>query len=446
MTSLFGHSVRSDVLILYVADALLCFLAIYALLSWQVGVPFGQGFTVAVTVAAACGIISGASGLYQPEAFSRARKLIAAVSVAGLLLLILLPVLSMMSPAARASLDDHLFGVTLAFVSAVVTTRLGFALALRSGRLAQEVAVLRCPGRAADEAGRLYAAAGHGGRFNIALDIPPGTPLGVALAPERLRARRIRAVIATDPAALPQALRRDLAAAGIEILRETEFLEHQLARVDIDRLPEGWLARSNGLREGVAEAAFRRGFDILLSTLLLLATLPLLVAAAIAIKLDTPGPIFYRQERVGRAGRIFTLFKFRSMVVDAEAGGAPVWASRQDDRITRVGRFIRLTRIDEIPQVFNVLFGDMAFVGPRPERPAFVEKLGRVIPHYDERAVVKPGITGWAQVNFPYGASVEDARMKLAYDLYYVRRRSLFLDLLILVATVRVVLFQEGSR
>jgi exopolysaccharide biosynthesis polyprenyl glycosylphosphotransferase len=216
--------------------------------------------------------------------------------------------------------------------------------------------------------------------------------------------------------------------------------------VDTERLAPGWLARSNGMREGPVEGVFRRGFDILLGSVLLLATLPLLLITALAIKLDSPGPVFYRQERVGRGGRVFTLFKFRSMRQDAEAAGAPVWASQRDDRVTRVGRIIRLTRIDEIPQVLNVLRGDMAFVGPRPERPAFVEQLGRIIPHYNDRAVVKPGITGWAQVNYPYGASVEDARMKLAYDLYYVRRRSLFLDLLILVATVRVVLFQEGSR
>jgi lipopolysaccharide/colanic/teichoic acid biosynthesis glycosyltransferase len=134
------------------------------------------------------------------------------------------------------------------------------------------------------------------------------------------------------------------------------------------------------------------------------------------------------------------------MRVDAEAGGAPRWASRRDDRVTRIGRLIRLTRIDEIPQALNVLAGHMSLVGPRPERPAFVAELASAIPHYDDRAVVRPGITGWAQVNYPYGASVEDARMKLAYDLYYVKHRSLFLDLLILVATVRVVLFQEGSR
>jgi lipopolysaccharide/colanic/teichoic acid biosynthesis glycosyltransferase len=171
-----------------------------------------------------------------------------------------------------------------------------------------------------------------------------------------------------------------------------------------------------------------------------------MIATAIIIKLDSPGPIFYRQERVGLHGRVFTLTKFRSMRTDAEVAGKPQWASRQDSRVTRVGRFIRLTRIDELPQILNVLRGDMAFVGPRPERPAFVEQLGQIIPRYHDRACVKPGITGWAQVNYPYGASVEDARMKLAYDLYYVRRRSLFLDILILVATIRVVLLQEGAR
>jgi exopolysaccharide biosynthesis polyprenyl glycosylphosphotransferase len=187
-------------------------------------------------------------------------------------------------------------------------------------------------------------------------------------------------------------------------------------------------------------------FDFSVASTILIFTLPVLLLAMIAIRLDGPGPIFYRQERIGLGNRPFTLFKFRSMVVDAEAGGRPRWATRADPRVTRVGRFLRLTRIDEIPQVLNVLRGDMSVVGPRPERPIFVEQLAQVIPHYNDRAIVKPGITGWAQVSFPYGASVEDARIKLAYDLYYVRRRSLFLDLLILLATVRVVLFQEGAR
>ncbi len=162
--------------------------------------------------------------------------------------------------------------------------------------------------------------------------------------------------------------------------------------------------------------------------------------------MDSPGPVLYRQQRVGLHGEPFTLLKFRSMTNDAEQGGNPLWASQQDPRITRVGSLIRPMRIDELPQLINVLRGEMSMIGPRPERPHFVEQLARVIPLYGERSYVKPGITGWAQVNYPYGASVEDARQKLSYDLYYVKNRSLLLDLLILLATVRVILFREGAR
>lgn len=216
--------------------------------------------------------------------------------------------------------------------------------------------------------------------------------------------------------------------------------------LDMERLPADWLETSGALQESPFAAATRRAFDILAASGLVLLTLPLLLLTAIAIRIESPGPIFYRQERVGRNGRAFTLLKFRSMTVDAEAQGSPVWAVPQDPRVTRVGRLTRLTRIDEIPQVLNVLRGDMAFIGPRPERPVFVAQLERAIPHYADRAAVKPGITGWAQVRYRYGASVEDARMKLGYDLYYIRHRSLALDLRILAATVRVVMLQEGAR
>jgi lipopolysaccharide/colanic/teichoic acid biosynthesis glycosyltransferase len=170
-----------------------------------------------------------------------------------------------------------------------------------------------------------------------------------------------------------------------------------------------------------------------------------MLLTALAIRLDSPGPILYRQERVGLGGGTFTVLKFRSMRTDAEARG-PVWAAQRDPRVTRVGSFIRLTRIDELPQLLNVLRGEMSFIGPRPERPHFVEQLEQALPFYRDRALVKPGLTGWAQVNYPYGASVEDARAKLSYDLYYVKHRSLLLDLMILLATVRVVLFQRGAR
>jgi exopolysaccharide biosynthesis polyprenyl glycosylphosphotransferase len=221
--------------------------------------------------------------------------------------------------------------------------------------------------------------------------------------------------------------------------------ERRLGRVNLDSLAPDWLSCAAVAREGRAGAALRRAFDILGSLVLVLLMLPLLVLTAIAIRLESPGPAFYRQERVGRGGRVFTLFKFRSMRVDAEAGG-PCWALPRDPRVTRVGRFIRLTRIDEIPQVFNVLAGDMALIGPRPERPAFVQQLAAVIPHYESRHAVRPGITGWAQVNYPYGASVEDARNKLAYDLFYLRRRTFALDVAIVIGTFRVVLLQEGAR
>ena len=167
---------------------------------------------------------------------------------------------------------------------------------------------------------------------------------------------------------------------------------------------------------------------------------------ALVIKCDSVGPVFYRQERVGLGGRRFMLLKFRSMVQNAEPDRRPVWAAQQDDRLTRVGRVIRCVRIDELPQLFNVLSGTMSMVGPRPEPPYFVDQLTKIIPLFAERQKVKPGITGWAQINYPYGASVEDARKKLTYDLYYMENHSLLLDLSILISTVRVVIFRQGAR
>jgi exopolysaccharide biosynthesis polyprenyl glycosylphosphotransferase len=190
----------------------------------------------------------------------------------------------------------------------------------------------------------------------------------------------------------------------------------------------------------------RRALDIALALLLFVLTLPILLLAALAIKLDSPGPVFYRQERVGLNDRVFTIYKLRSMRADAETGSPPVWAAERDPRVTRVGALIRHTRIDEIPQVANVLRGDMSLIGPRPERPHFVDQLREVLPFYADRHHVRPGITGWAQVNYSYGATIEDAREKLAYDLYYVNHRSLVFDLLVIISTVRVILFREGAR
>jgi exopolysaccharide biosynthesis polyprenyl glycosylphosphotransferase len=205
-------------------------------------------------------------------------------------------------------------------------------------------------------------------------------------------------------------------------------------------LNAGWLTRAQ------AEDYAKRASDVMIACALLIFTLPLMVLVALAIKWDSDGPIFYRQTRVGFRGRHFDLLKFRSMVQDAEQDGRPVWAADHDPRTTRVGRFIRKIRIDELPQLMNVLRGEMSMVGPRPERPYFVDQLSQVIPRFAERHTVRPGITGWAQINYPYGASVEDARNKLTYDLQYTKNRSFLRDVRILVSTVRVVIFQEGAR
>jgi exopolysaccharide biosynthesis polyprenyl glycosylphosphotransferase len=167
---------------------------------------------------------------------------------------------------------------------------------------------------------------------------------------------------------------------------------------------------------------------------------------AIAIKLESPGPVFYSQERVGRYNKPFHIYKFRSMITDAEQANRPVWAQKNDSRITRVGQFIRKTRLDELPQLWNILKGEMSFVGPRPERPVFVKDLEEKIPFYSQRHIVKPGLTGWAQIRYEYGASIEDALKKLEYDLYYVKNMSIFLDIMTIMETVHVVLFRKGSR
>jgi sugar transferase (PEP-CTERM system associated) len=234
--------------------------------------------------------------------------------------------------------------------------------------------------------------------------------------------------------------------AGLVTTDFTSFMERETGKVDLASLNPSWLIYSDGNGRGRIDYLLKRGIDILASLVLLIFTLPILIVTALLVKLTSPGPVFYRQERTGQYGKPFMLLKFRSMTADAEKDGVPQWARKGDSRVTPVGGVIRLTRIDEIPQIFNVLKGDMSFVGPRPERPFFVDTLASEIAYYPERHHVKPGITGWAQLNYPYGASVEDAKQKLQYDLYYIKNYSIFLDMLIGIQTVRVVLFPDGAR
>jgi len=233
---------------------------------------------------------------------------------------------------------------------------------------------------------------------------------------------------------------------GIAITDASTFFEREQQQIQLDSLNASWLVFGTGFRQSWLGNTVKRGFDVSVSLLLMLLTSPIMVATAIAIRLESPGPILYWQTRVGRGNQHFDICKFRSMRPDAESDGLARWAADNDDRITAVGRVIRKLRIDELPQVYNVLKGEMSFVGPRPERPFFVEQLGTKIPYFLARHSIRPGITGWAQVRYPYGASVEDARQKLQYDLYYVKNHTLFLDLVVMMETVKVVVFGKGAR
>jgi sugar transferase (PEP-CTERM system associated) len=231
---------------------------------------------------------------------------------------------------------------------------------------------------------------------------------------------------------------------GFPVVQHLAFVEHEARRVDLNWMELGWFLYSDGYRFGPIDRALKRVLDVVVSLVVLAFGAFLLVPAAIAVKLQDGGPVFYAQTRVTRGGRHFRILKLRTMRVDAERGGA-VWAAAGDSRITRVGRFLRQSRIDEIPQLFNVLRGEMSLVGPRPERPEFIGELSEKIPLFEERLTVNAGLTGWAQINYPYGASIEDSRAKLGYDLYYVKNFSILFDLLILLQTLRVVLFPGAA-
>ena len=235
--------------------------------------------------------------------------------------------------------------------------------------------------------------------------------------------------------------------AGLRVEESTNFFERLTGKILVRNLRPSWIVFSQGFNKPRILLNSKRVAELFAALALVVLAAPLLVLIALLVKLDSPGPVFYKQERVGEKGRSFTLLKFRTMRMDAEAATGPVWASAtEDSRMTRLGRHMRRLRLDELPQLLNVLAGEMSFVGPRPERPHFVEKLRKIIPYYDERHGLKPGITGWAQIKFGYGSNIEDAEEKLQYDLYYVKHMSLRLDVAIILDTLKVVVTGRGAR
>ena len=278
------------------------------------------------------------------------------------------------------------------------------------------------------------------------LDLPLlGTAIDVARLAGLHQINRVIVAISDRRGHLPiqELLRAKLS--GVRIEDAATTYERITGKILTDGLTPSWFIFSDGFRASRTTRVFKRLADVGVAAAGLVLAAPLMLLTAIAIRLDSPGPIFYRQERVGENDRLFTLCKFRSMRSDAEKG-TPVWAKSHDSRVTRVGRFIRLTRLDELPQLVNVLRGDMSFVGPRPERPYFVQQLTAQIPFYAERHAVKPGVTGWAQVRYRYGASIEDAMEKLRYDLYYIKHLSIAFDLTIALDTIKVILCAKGAQ
>ncbi len=245
---------------------------------------------------------------------------------------------------------------------------------------------------------------------------------------------------------LPERALLDCRLNGISVIDSVSFVERETGRIGVDSVSLRWLIFSPGFRRGKFRAAMKRLADIIVSGIALILLSPLMLVTALAVKWDSPGPALFKQTRVGLGGKPFSMYKFRSMRQDAEANGKAQWATKNDQRITKVGKFLRLTRLDELPQLYNVLRGDMSLVGPRPERPEFVTDLSEQIPFYMERHSVRPGITGWAQTSFAYAATIEDTKIKLEYDLYYVKNHSLFLDLLVLIQTFRVAVRGDGAR
>ncbi len=296
-----------------------------------------------------------------------------------------------------------------------------------------------------------YVFAGYVRPEGDPMTVPPEQVLGeidqIQEVIEKARAHKVVVSITERRGVLPvRELLSCKLAGGVDVVDSLTFYEQMTGKLLIENIQPSWFIYSNGFRVTAFMRFYKRMFDLLFSGLGIVLALPALPVIALLVKFDSPGPVLFRQKRVGERNREFFVYKFRTMCQDAEKQTGAVWAQANDPRITRVGGILRKTRLDEIPQLFNVLKGDMSFVGPRPERPEFVEKLNEKIPYYAKRHFMKPGVTGWAQVCYPYGASEEDALEKLRYDLFYIKNYSLMLDFLIIFETIKVVLYGRGGR
>ncbi len=448
--------------------------AVLALLAWPAGVwlllshqpPGGWlGLAVHALFLASYLLFLYAFGLYRRDALVEPRRLLGRVpfaaalgGAAAALVLWLVPI--GLDEEAEAAIPELFAASAVALSLAGCAARLLLSV-LRRTRLFRRRLIIIGAGQRAWDLVLLLRREGQTVAFDIVcVHRPEMGPLDPRLAADATvrivtddtpfldMARQFGAdqiVVAPDERrGLPMDALLACRTAGFPVSEYLRFLEREIRRIDVKRLELGWLLYSDGFSASQLDQALKRALDVAASLAILLLTAPFLAAAALAVKLQDGGPVLYRQARVTRDGRVFNIMKLRTMLVNAEARGA-TWAQAGDPRVTAVGRFLRRTRLDELPQLFNVLRGDMSIVGPRPERPEFTRDLAGQLPLYDERHRVRAGLTGWAQVNYPYGASLDDARSKLSYDLYYVKNFGVVFDLLILVQTVRVVLWPGNS-
>ena len=435
--------VAPEMLALSVVEMVLTFALALILLTPSPLYPSIPSVHFALICALTVCFIAFVTGLYRPQMFERAKSLMFSTLLSALLSF---PAVWLVTKGLGVSgywpvgYDSYRpIKVVVIWCLAVSGVRLVFFCAARLNLFVHRVALVGM-----NDTPSVLAAVSAGRRGFLEISVVKS---GEFTASD-LRSRGIRTVVIPGSGGqnlLDIAALQECSVCGIAVELEAGFWERHLRRVNILNLADTISAYPSNQTLNKASSVVIRAFDLVVSSAFLLATLPIIGIVSILIKMESSGPILYYQERVGINGIPFVVLKFRSMKVDAEASG-PRWASQGDPRVTRIGAFLRRTRIDELPQLLNILRGEMSFIGPRPERPHFVEQLSSVIPFYQERSRVKPGLTGWAQVNYPYGASVEDARAKLSFDLYYVKNRTVLLDILILFATIRVILLQEGAR
>jgi sugar transferase (PEP-CTERM system associated) len=462
MIRLFKHYVPNAVLLLGMLDILL--LVVAAELGWLVrahqlalaSLPMASRAPQLAAFSLFIEVAMVSVGVYGTDALQSLRYAAARLIVAISLGVVGLSVLYFVIPEISFWRSNLLYAMPLSVLFLVfLRVLLGKALGsqafkrrvvvLGAGpRAARLKALAKAPGAGFAVVG--YVAMSEGNRV-IPEAIARDAIYNLADHVELLNASEVVLALEERRNALPLKDLLRIKTTGVHVNDLSTFLERETGRVDLDSVNPSWLIFSDGFSSGrMLSGVSKRLFDIAASLALLVVTLPLVLVTALLVKLESKGPAFYRQRRVGLYGQTFDVIKLRSMRQDAEVPGHAVWAEKDDPRITRIGRIIRKIRVDELPQCWSVLKGEMSFVGPRPERPQFVDDLEQKLPFYAERHMVKPGITGWAQINYPYGASIEDSRQKLEYDLFYAKNYSPFLDLLILMQTLRVILFPEGAR